>query len=99
MPYPTLPCSLSTPRTRLVRPDPALAAQLRQALLESYTLHQPFLAWAKPDWTLQEVCESLQLSAREFLDPQPKSGTSCCTRTVTQSSAASACARATLSTR
>lgn len=69
MPYPTLPCSLSTPRTRLVRPDPALAAQLRQALLESYTLHQPFLAWAKPDWTLQDVRESLQLSAREFLDP------------------------------
>jgi len=69
MPYPTLPRTLSTPRTRLVRPDPAIAEQLRQALLDSYALHAPFLAWAKPDWTLEEVRESLQLSASEFLDP------------------------------
>ncbi|MFJ4396232.1 GNAT family N-acetyltransferase [Pseudomonas sp. NPDC089396] len=69
MPYPTLPRTLSTPRTRLVRPDPALAAQVLQALLDSYSLHEPFLAWAKPDWTLDEVRESLQASAREFLDP------------------------------
>ncbi|MFK0309890.1 GNAT family N-acetyltransferase [Pseudomonas sp. NPDC090233] len=69
MPYPTLPQTLTTARTRLVRPDPAIAEQLRQALLDSYALHQPFLAWAKPDWTLDEVRESLQLSASEFVDP------------------------------
>lgn len=69
MPYPTLPHTLTTPRTRLVRPDPAIAEHLHQALVDSYTLHAPFLAWAKPDWTLDEVRESLQLSASEFLDP------------------------------
>jgi len=69
MPYPSLPHTLSTPRTRLIRPDTAIAEQLRQALLGSYALHAPFLAWAKPDWTLEEVRESLQLSASEFLDP------------------------------
>jgi RimJ/RimL family protein N-acetyltransferase len=69
MPYPTLPRTLSTPRTRLVRPDPALAVQVLHALLDSYSLHEPFLAWAKPDWTLDEVRESLQASAREFLEP------------------------------
>jgi len=42
MHYPTLPRTLSTPRTRLVRPDPALAAQVLQALLDSYSLHEPF---------------------------------------------------------
>ncbi|BBH46625.1 GNAT family N-acetyltransferase [Pseudomonas sp. KU43P] len=69
MPYPTLPRTLSTPRTRLVRPGTALAEHVLQALLDSYALHQPFLAWAKPDWTLDEVRESLQASANEFLDP------------------------------
>jgi len=69
MSYSTLPSTLSTQRTRLVRPDPAFAAQVLQALLDSYTLHAPFLAWAKPDWTLDEVRESLQASAREFLEP------------------------------
>ncbi|NIF26946.1 GNAT family N-acetyltransferase [Pantoea sp. Tr-811] len=69
MPYPTLPRTLSTARTLLVRPAPAFAQQLQQALLDSYALHQPFLAWAKPDWTLDEVRETLQLSAEEFLDP------------------------------
>ena len=69
MPYPDLPRTLSTPRTLVVRPAPAFAQQLRQALLDSYALHQPFLAWAKPDWTLKEVQETLQLSAEEFLDP------------------------------
>ncbi|HDS1681131.1 TPA: GNAT family N-acetyltransferase [Pseudomonas putida] len=69
MPYPTLPRTLSTPRTLLVRPTPAFAQQLQQALIDSYPLHQPFLAWAKPDWTLSEVRDSLQLSAEEFLDP------------------------------
>jgi len=69
MSHTTLPRALSTPRTRLVRPDPALAAQVLHALLDSYSLHQPFLAWAKPDWTLDEVHDSLLASAREFLEP------------------------------
>ncbi|MFJ2983438.1 MULTISPECIES: GNAT family N-acetyltransferase [unclassified Pseudomonas] len=69
MPYPTLPHTLSTPCTRLARPAPAIAEQLQQALVDSYALHAPFLAWAKPDWTLEEVRESLQLSASEFLEP------------------------------
>ena len=69
MPYPDLPRTPSTPRTLLVSPAPAFAQQLLQALLDSYSLHQPFLAWAKPDWTLKEVQETLQLSAEEFLDP------------------------------
>ncbi|WP_313644296.1 GNAT family protein [Pseudomonas sp.] len=69
MPYPTLPRTLSTARTMLVRPAVAFAQQLQQALLDSYDLHQPFLAWAKPNWSLAEVVDSLQLSAEEFLQP------------------------------
>lgn len=69
MPYPSLPRAVATERTRLCRPTPAIAPQLHRALLCSYALHQRFLAWARPDWTLEEVRESLELSAEQFLDP------------------------------
>ena len=69
MPYPPLPRTLSTARTLLVRPAPAFAQQVHQALLHSYSLHQPFLEWAKPDWTLDEVRDNLQTSAETFHEP------------------------------
>ncbi|WP_409288409.1 GNAT family N-acetyltransferase [Pseudomonas sp. KCJK8927] len=69
MPCPSLPRAVTTQRTRLSRPTPAIASQLHRALLRSYALHQTFLAWAKDDWTLDEVRDSLEVSAEQFIDP------------------------------
>ncbi|HDS1734690.1 GNAT family N-acetyltransferase [Pseudomonas sp. BP8] len=62
-----LPESLTSQRLRLSRPNPALAVPLHEALLSSYDLHQPFLLWAKPDWSLDDIRQSLDKSQADFL--------------------------------
>lgn len=69
------------PRLRVSRPDLALAPHLHQALLASYALHQPFLIWAKPDWTLEQIEQGLEESQADFHTPQGKSATSCSNQT------------------
>lgn len=61
-----LPHTLTTPRLHVCRPDLALAPHLHQALLASYALHQPFLIWAKPDWTLEQIEQGLEESQADF---------------------------------
>ncbi|CAM4138680.1 Acetyltransferase, ribosomal protein N-acetylase [Pseudomonas reidholzensis] len=68
-PYPELPETLDSARLRVTRPDAALAPQVHQALSSSYALHQPFLVWAKPDWTLDDIRQSLDKSQIDFLAP------------------------------
>ncbi|MGE8499766.1 MAG: GNAT family N-acetyltransferase [Pseudomonas sp.] len=60
---------LDTPRLQLCRPDVGLAERLTEALNASYALHQPFLDWARDDWTVEESRQRLRTAASDFDSP------------------------------
>lgn len=60
---------LETPRLRLCRPHVDLAEALTEALNTSYALHQPFLGWARGDWTVEQSRQRLHTAASKFDTP------------------------------
>lgn len=60
---------LDTPRLHLCRPHIEFAEALTEALNASYPLHQPFLGWARGDWTVEESRQRLRTAASEFDTP------------------------------
>jgi len=63
------PVVWETPRLHLCRPHVDLAEALTEALNVSYALHQPFLVWARGDWTVGESRQRLLVAESEFDTP------------------------------